>query len=465
MKETTFSVAIRAKGKPSKKGEIPLFLRYTVARQQYWKSLGLNIHPNLWDATNEKVSDDHDEAFQLNNKLTFQKRVLEIAASKAQDKEDWQQVQALFARWLAMETDAYQNELEDKSPRERKVRQARETKETVETYKNFIASTQAFVDANDDEQAKAVAHFRQLLDEYPATFIKSSKLVRQQITSWKNTLLKFGEETGFTLTFDNMNKAFYKAYGDWLLRDSFDGWFGANVKKLKTFLNKCVADGIQVNPAYRSFEVLSEVKEIIYLTPKELNLICAYQPQETWEQKYIDLCVFGNLTGLRVSDIQNSKFWVEDEMLVGRNTKNKTSYFIPLATDERIEQILNKYEMKLNLVSEVKYNKYIKLILKKIFERHGVNQHTIHIVKYKWRQPFYFEFQKHELISNHSSRRGFVTNMYNVHKYSVEEIKAMLGSTSNEILKYLKVEKANVKEKAEAKARERVAQAIKTKSA
>ncbi len=58
--------------------------------------------------------------------------------------------------------------------------------------------------------------------------------------------------------------------------------------------------------------------------------------------------------------------------------------------------------------------------------------------------------------------------MYNVHRDGLDDIKAMLGSTTNEILRYLVVEKASVKEKAEekrkakqlailAKAKERVA--------
>lgn len=213
--------------------------------------------------------------------------------------------------------------------------------------------------------------------------------------------------------------------------------------------------GIAINPAHTGFKVLREVKDVIYLNPTEVDMVWNYDGDARW-RKYQDMCVFGNLTGLRVSDIKGSDFRIEDGLLVGRNTKTQSDYYIPLATDDRVEILLKRYDFNMFLVSEQKYNKYIKELLGIIYKRHNIHQRTITIVNYQWREKVKSYPFKQDLISNHSSRRGFITNMYNVHRYSVEEIQAMIGSTSSEILKYLKVEQQSIKEKAEAKRMERL---------
>ncbi|QNE39007.1 hypothetical protein F1C16_05275 [Hymenobacter sp. NBH84] len=450
-----YTVALRLKGPTNKKGEISIRLRYTYQQKQYWKSTGLSVQPDLWLEKAESISKSHPDAYRLNNQLKFQKNMLELGANSANDKADWELVQKWFTWWVEAETTAA---LDDVSQEAREDREAKERQETVEYQREVAERSAKIIDLNTDR--KEEQEFRKLLDEYPNTFLTSGKLYRQQIASWKNYLLRFAEEKKFPLTFANMNMDFYKQYGDWVLHENnnYDNYFGTCIKRLKTFLIKCESDDIYVNPKFRKFKVLQEEKEIIYLTVGELELVWNYKPENPTMQKYIDLCVFENLTGLRVSDIMKSKFRVDNGVLKGINKKNVTTYFIPLAIDPRIELLLEKYDYNMAIAQEQHYNKYIKVILKEVFEKHGINQNTIHITRYKWKQPYYFEFKKHELITNHSARRGFISNMYNVHKYSVEDIKAMLGTKSNEIMKYLKLEESTIIEKAEAKAKERTVQ-------
>ena len=467
----SFKVSARLQGTLNKHDELPLVIRYTSTKDgktvQNIKYLKPRVTPADFDDKAGVLKSNAPAANTVNALIASRSHLLRTAASEANDAGDWNEVGSRYeALVTAADTEAVMKrvskrlkvsimptwQLEDAVADKHRIEkeQRQNEKELAElAAKGFNA------------YAEQVAYFVEKLDNYPTSFIISGPKVINQINSWINNLKRFSKETNTLLTFDNMNKAFYKSYGDWILikEKNYNNWFGACVKRLKTFLNKCVADGITVNPAFQTFKVLAEKKEVIYLSIKELDLVWNYEGNEVY-RKYQDLCVFGNITGLRVGDILNSTFRIDDEMLIGRNTKNETDFFIPLATDHRIEEILTKYNFNLGVVSEQKYNKYIKELLKEIFAKHNINQTEIKLFHTQWKQKVPYKAYKHELISNHSSRRGFVTNMYNVHKYTVDDIKAMLGSTSNEILKYLVVEKVAVKEKAQEKLKAKQAEIL-----
>ena len=457
----TFKATARLQGAPNKAGELPLVLRYTTTKAgkttQNIKFLSQRVAPFDFDDKAGLLKSNAPAANALNELITNRSHLLRVAASEADDASCWLEVSTRFDKLVKkqdaelltkrvskrLKTILPTWELEDAVAEKHRI--AKEARENAKKLAEL--ASEGF-----HAQSEQISEFHELLEGYPATFIKSSQKVKNQIKSWVNNLIRFSEETNTPLTFDNMSKKFYKSYGEWIFsEDNYDAWFGACVKRLNTFLNKCAADGKVINPAYKTFEVLTERKEVIYLTPSELDLVWEYEAAEEWKRKYQDICLFGNLTGLRVGDLLNSEYRVEDEMLVGRNTKNRTDFFTPLATDSRIGEILVKYDYNLNRVSEQKYNKYIKEILQEIFTKHNIHQKKIKLFHTRWTQKVPYSAYKWELISNHSSRRGFVTNMYNVHRYEIDDIKAMLGSTSNEILRYLVVEKASVKEKAEEK--------------
>ena len=198
--------------------------------------------------------------------------------------------------------------------------------------------------------------------------------------------------------------------------------------------------GIVVNKGYKKYKAPKETKEVIFLTSEELELVWDYRKvAKPAYHKYIDLCMFGNLTGLRYSDIKRSYWKVENGILQGLTKKTGGNFNIPLLLDSRIEELLKKYDYNLNLVSEVKYNKYIKLICKEVFDLHHINQIKIPIKTERLKKEDITYHFKHELISSHSSRRGFCTRMYQNHGYSERDILLMLGSKSSEILrKYIR---------------------------
>ena len=392
-KTPAVKVIARLQGKPNKAGELPLVIRYTFTNdgktQQPVKSLKRNILPEDFDAASGFMKTNVTGSAEVNTLIASRCNHLRTAASQVPDPTDWTAVVDKYETLIAKQDliDLY----------------ARDNKK-IENVKPHIDFEDALVEKRRIEKKKRendrklallaskglnhrqgeVDAFKEKLLAYPETFFTSGQAVKNQITSWVNNIMRFAEVTGTELTFASMDMKFYQAYGDWIFSEgNFNNWFGACVKRLNTFLNKCKREGIVVNPAHTGFKVLREVKDIIYLNPEEVDMVWNYDGGERW-RKYQDICVFGNLTGLRVSDIKESDFRVDDDMLVGTNRKTKTGYFIPLATDDRLEILLERYDFKMGLMSEQKYNKYIKELLGIIYKKHNIHQKPITIINYRW---------------------------------------------------------------------------------
>jgi hypothetical protein len=297
---------------------------------------------------------------------------------------------------------------------------------------------------------------------YAEIFIEESTEIeestRKQRRSWLNTILDFFLRADIPLTWKKFDRDFYKAYGKWLMygkrdgvneNDLFNNSFGSHIKRLRTFLEWCDAEqGIELNPIYKKFKVLSEEKEVIYLDPQEIDMLWFFKMPEIkgFENKpwrlIQDIAVFGALTGLRISDIKRSRFNLEvlrrDRTLEAKTQKTRCNYYIPIDLDPRIELILKKYEYDLNLIGEQEFNKLIKKVLEQLYKHHDIHQTLIKHYKYKFKEEFLFENYKYELYTSHCNRRSAVTNWYFVHGFSEQEILVLLGSKSlTEIKKYI----------------------------
>lgn len=141
----------------------------------------------------------------------------------------------------------------------------------------------------------------------------------------KMHLENFCREKRYRLTFANLNEKFYKKFTDYLYDDldHFDNTVGKYIRNLKTFLNWSEKSTEQNK---KWFKVPSEEKDIMVLTPEQLNsLIDADINESTVSLNYLskkktaepeskeetiemiartrDIFVLGCTTTLRVSDL------------------------------------------------------------------------------------------------------------------------------------------------------------------
>lgn len=447
---------------PNSKGLSPIGIRYTVNGKPNSAALGISVPADKWQKKEGLVSTRFDNHQQVNAVIRLRCQQMTQAAASASSKE-WQSVRPLYEQLVAeYDKQAYNTEFNRKVDYVEDLTDAMlftEAKAKAEaTIKEATVKLRELAKKGIVEETDQTREFDNMLLAYPAKFIVkgTGTKVKQQIDSFIERLKAFSKAEGYALTFDSMNSNFYELFGLWLMykrnKNCYNNYFGANIKKLKTFLRWCESQGKQVNPQYRDFKVLTEEKEIVYLDNKEINLLDEFRDhiacKDAWI-KYIDFTLFQCLTGLRYSDVAASKWKVDKGFLKGTAKKNKGSFKIPMILDQRIEQLLKKYPDGFKLFAEQNYNDEIKKITAKLFEVHNINQKKIKIYKYKLEDEFESKHYKHELLSSHSNRRSFCTRAIEA-GFTEKEVLSIIGSKSMiELRRYVKVEDDNLLAKAQ----------------
>ena len=285
--------------------------------------------------------------------------------------------------------------------------------------------------------------FEKMLARYHADSLHVTEGTKKQRLAFVQNIKGFSKAKRWTLTFEGMDAPFYEALAKHELytKGSFNGFFGSVVKRLKAFLKWCEEEHhIAVNPAYKKFKVYTEDKEVVHLSPAEVEQLYTH-PWKGAVRKYVDLFVYACETGYRWSDIVRSKeLRLEDGLLVLRTQKNRGWTRIP-ATPNAIA-ILQRYDWDLNLVPEQKVNAAIK----KCCLEMGLDS-PITVYRHKLAEAIPFTKARHELISLHSGRRTFISNCF-ARGFAETEIMAMIGSTDAATLRrYIKVDGDVLKQK------------------
>lgn len=154
-------------------------------------------------------------------------------------------------------------------------------------------------------------------------------------------------------------------------------------KYLEHYINKAIRrDLIDRNP-YLDFEVKKgKHKPPVFITEEELNIVIGYEPKLEIEkmQRIKDLFLFQCFTGLSYTDLAS----FSRESVVNREdgfkeihdyrikTKQKYAFLLlPIA-----EEIAEKYDYQLPVISNQKYNTYLKTLMERIGILKNVTSHS-----------------------------------------------------------------------------------------
>jgi len=153
-------------------------------------------------------------------------------------------------------------------------------------------------------------------------------------------------------------------------------------------------------------------------------------------EKIRDVFIVGCFTGLRYSDLSSldlSHIDLNQEIITLTQRKVHKPVTIPLI--DYVPEILKKYNLQLPKIHLNDFNEGIK----KIGELAGINQPT-ETVRYKGKNAVKGKYKKHELISSHTCRRSFCTNMY-LAGFPAEELMKISGHKSTSaFMTYIKVD-------------------------
>lgn len=154
-------------------------------------------------------------------------------------------------------------------------------------------------------------------------------------------------------------------------------------KYLEHYINKAIRRGyIERNP-YLDFEVKKgKHKPPVYLTEEEVQKVIDYTPVFEIEkmQRIKDLFLFQCFTGLSYTDLKafskesivNSEDGFKEIHDYRIKTKQKyASLLLPIA-----EEIAEKYDYKLPVISNQKYNTYLKTLMERVCIPKNVTSHS-----------------------------------------------------------------------------------------
>ncbi len=247
-----------------------------------------------------------------------------------------------------------------------------------------------------------------LLDVYiqDITLSKANNTVKK-FRTLRNTLIDFSiqHKEYKPLDFEDIDTVFYTKFLTYLLAKDY---LNTTVNKyrisLKVFLNWCVQNRYTDNTLYKDFKGLKEMTDIVYLTEAELMHLLALDLSNNQKLNNVRDCFcFASFTGLRYSDLDKvNRKNIKDDFL--RITMQKTKGTISVPLNEFAMDILVRNDYSINVISNQKYNKY----LKELGEVCGLDE-TIEQTKMKGNSTVQYSKNKFELISSHTARRTFIT--------------------------------------------------------
>lgn len=224
-----------------------------------------------------------------------------------------------------------------------------------------------------------------------------------------------------------------------LLKESFTAnSVGKHIRVLKLMLNEATIQGYNISTYYNTFHVFTEETDTIYLNESELQLL---KDKDFINTPYLDRVRDWFLllawTGCRFSDLEKvGKTDIQDGFISFRQQKTNTKVTIPL--HPVVLEILEKYGYNLpDPISNQRFNEYIKEATKLA----GINaMEAITITKGGKLQTELYP--KYELISSHTGRRSFCTNMYKRGLPTLMIMSISGHKTEKSFLKYIKVKQS-----------------------
>ena len=310
---------------------------------------------------------------------------------------------------------------------------------------NGINPTVAYVKDNylgrlkDKEQLKPIS-FWEFTDKFTVSAEKrlSANTIRSYKTSIKN-LKNYEKYAKIRLDWHNIDMDFYHDYYDYYINylDLKMNGFGKIIKLLKTILNDATEQGYNDNKIYKSknFKVVKENVDNIYLNEEELDhLISLDLSHDQKLEKVRDLFYVGCYTGLRFSDLGEVNYSnIKGNMLHINTQKTGASVIIPILKELRV--IVDKYKADL---PKPYTNQVMNRYLKELGQLAGLDD-SVNTYNNKGTGRIKSTFKKWELISTHTARRSFATNMY---KRGIPTLSIMMitGHSSEKVfMGYIKI--------------------------
>lgn len=209
------------------------------------------------------------------------------------------------------------------------------------------------------------------------------------------------------------------------------------VISIKAVMRAAVERGLTENERWKFYRNSTEETDSIALNEDELKKLYDYDfSDDPRLERVRDLFLVGCWTGLRFSDVTRiRKENIKDGFIDITQSKTFGQVIIPL--HHVFKEIWDKYGGNLPCdISNQKFNEYIKEVCKKVGLKDGVLKSITRGGKRTTTR-----YEKWQLVSSHTARRSFATNLYKSGFPSISIMQITGHKTETAFLKYIKVSK------------------------
>ncbi|SDR87482.1 Site-specific recombinase XerD [Gillisia sp. Hel1_33_143] len=287
---------------------------------------------------------------------------------------------------------------------------------------------------------------RTTLLKFIEDYIEESKAHKKEgtvkvYTTTYNYLKKYSSYLNKEIDFHSINLEFYNQYIAYLSIENklAANTVGKHIKTLKSFLNEATDRGYNTNLEFkkRKFKTLREESDSIYLSIKELDcfekLDLSASPRL---DKVRDLFLIGCYTGLRFSDftqIKPENIISEKSIIQVRTQKTGERVSIPL--HKTVKKILKKYD---NELPKAYTNQVMNRYLKDVASLAGLKENVETTIT-RGGKVEKTPIKKFDLVSTHTARRSFATNLYLADVPTISIMKITGHRSERSFMQYIKI--------------------------
>lgn len=401
---------------PSSPSPTLIFLKSYFNSQRFTYSTGRKIHPQYWHEGSQRPitfrKDQIKKEIKTNPGVDMKP---ELKVVEDSIKQGIQENPRFLIEMQNITTDLNRYEDELISTYQYLLRQ----KETITPIKLAVLMDKEL------KQAKSIKIDKNTFNNRFKEFIKYNTQVNSILTVKKfetlqTRLEEFEEEKRYKISFESIDLVFYDKFHHFLLslkNAKIEGGVGIlndTVAKyfssMKSFMQWALDRGYHKNTIFqhKQFAAKKRAKnEIVTLTEDELNKLYKYDLANNPKLERVrDVFCFATFTGQRWSDIECfKKDDIKEDAWEFMSFKTKKMITVPFkGFISPALDILVKYNYQLPLISQQRFNDYIKDVGKLI----KINE-SVEIKRFSGKELIVIKKPKYDFMASHMARRTCIT--------------------------------------------------------
>lgn len=274
-----------------------------------------------------------------------------------------------------------------------------------------------------------------------------SKRTLQHYSTTLNKIIDFENHAGYRVLLSDVDIKFHGRFLDFLTTEQNlnNNTAGGYIDNIRLFCKAAERKGIDVSKEYKydEFRSPSNKTEDVYLSESEIEKIYNATMPSGHLNNAKEWLIIGVRTGLRVSDLLRLNTSFIKEGFIQLETK-KTQFPVIIPIHPQVQNILDINEGNFpSKISDQRFNEYIKKVCQEAKLTQKVSgSKMIKIGKDDKKKNIYRKrsgmYPKFELVSSHTCRRSFATNLYG--KFDTLAIMRITGHRSEkQFLDYIKI--------------------------